>query len=184
MGRAPVQLAAERLAAALDELGIPYAICGGLAVAAHGHIRYTEDVDVLLTADGLARFKKARLGRGWVERFPGSRGLRDAAENVRIDVLVTGDFPGDGKPGPVAFPDPADAVMAAQGASILQLARLVELKLASGLSAPARLQDFADVIALIRSNQLAREYALELAPYVRPKYDELWELAQTLPDEA
>ena len=34
MGTSDVQLAAERLAAKLEELGIPYAICGGLAVFA------------------------------------------------------------------------------------------------------------------------------------------------------
>src|SRR5262245_40030157 len=76
MGTADVQLAANRLAQKLDELGIPYAICGGLAVFAHGHERMTRDVDVVLTADGLARFKEQALGRGWLERFPGSRGVR------------------------------------------------------------------------------------------------------------
>ena len=183
MGRAPVQLAAARLASARAELQIPYAICGGLAVAAHGHVRFTEDVDILLTAAGLAQFKQARLGRGWVERLPGSRGLRDAIQDVRIDVLLTGEYPGDGKPGPVRFPDPGDAAIASPGVSILKLTRLVELKLASGLTAPARLQDFADVIALIRVNRLPREYVAELDGSVRAKYAELWDLAQTVREE-
>jgi len=62
---------------------------------------------VLLTPDGLRRFKERWLGRGWLERFPGSKGLRDTEYNVKIDVLLTGDYPGDGKPKPVRFPDPA-----------------------------------------------------------------------------
>jgi len=33
--------------------------------------------------------------------------------NVSIDVLLTGDYPGDGKPKPVVFPDPA--VIATRG---------------------------------------------------------------------
>ena len=58
MGDADVQRAAKRLAAALGEMNIPYAICGALAVTAHGHARLTQDVDVLLTVEGLERFKK------------------------------------------------------------------------------------------------------------------------------
>ena len=152
-------------------------------MATHDHVRFTEGVDILLTAAGLAEFKQAHLGRGWQERFPGSRGLRDATQDVRIDVLLTGDYPGDGKPGPVSFPDPGDAAIASPGVSILKLTRLVELKLASGLSAPARLQDFADVIALVRVNRLPREYAVELDASVRAKYEELWDLAQTVREE-
>jgi hypothetical protein len=33
---------------ALDAAGIPYALCGGLAVALHGHIRATQDIDLLI----------------------------------------------------------------------------------------------------------------------------------------
>lgn len=85
MGTADVQVAADRLAAKLSELGIPYAICGGLAVTAHGHARTTSDVDVLVTADGLARFKRDAIGRGWLDRFPGSRGVRDTERRAPID---------------------------------------------------------------------------------------------------
>ena len=52
-------------------------------------------------------------------------------------------------------------------------------QLASGLSAPDRLQDFADVIALIRVNALGQDYAAALSDYVRDKYAELWNAAQT-----
>jgi hypothetical protein len=107
MGDADVQRAAKRIAAALGEMGIPYVICGGLAVTAHGHLRVTEDIALLLSPEGLRRFKERWLGKGWVERVPGSRGLRDTEHNVKIDVLLTGDYPGDGKPKPVRFPDPA-----------------------------------------------------------------------------
>ena len=178
MGEAPVQLAAKRISRALAELGIPHVICGGLAVAAHGHVRVTQDVDILLTPEGLRRFKERWLGRGWVERFEGSKGLRDAEQNVKIDVLLTGDYPGDGKPGPIAFPDPKDVAVPSASVSVLNLPKLIELKLASGLGAPSRLQDFADVIALIRANSLPADFALQLHPHVRAKYAELWGLAQ------
>ena len=183
MGEAPVQLAAHRITRALRDLGVPHVVCGGLAVAAHGHLRLTQDVDILVTREGLERFKDRWLGRGWVERFAGSRGLRDAEHGVQIDVLLTGDFPGDGKPGPIAFPDPADCAIESGGVSVLSLSKLIELKVASGLSAPARLQDWADVIALVRANGLGADFAQELHPHVREKFAELWTLAQTTTDE-
>jgi len=178
MGTADVQLAADRLCRKLDELGIPYAICGGLAVNAHGHVRVTNDIDVLLTADGLVQFRAAALGLGWVERFPGSRGVKDAEGNVPVDVLVTGGIPGDGVPRGVSFPDPAAAAIELAGKRYLALARLIELKLASGLSAPDRPRDLDDVIQLIRRNGLGEQLADALHPYVQPKYRELWGYAQ------
>lgn len=183
MGQANVQAAAKNLAARLSELGIPYAICGGLAVAAHGHVRVTVDVDVLLTAEGLRQFKQRWLGRGWVERFPGSKGMNDAVNGVKIDVLLTGDFPGDGKPKAVSFPDPALVAEVRDDTAILSLRALVQLKLASGQSAAHRLQDLADVIALIRANALALEWGRELDPSVQQKYQELWEAAQAVDED-
>lgn len=183
MGEANVQAAARTLAARLTELGIPYAICGGLAVAAHGHVRVTADVDVLLTPDGLRRFKERWLGRGWTERFPGSKRLEDAVHGVKVNVLLSGDFPGDGKPKPVAFPDPALVAEVRGETAILTLEVLVELKLASGQSAAHRLQDLADVIALIRANALPRDWSSRLDASVRAKYVELWEAAQQGSDE-
>src|SRR5687768_16265435 len=80
-----VHEAARRLADTLDALGIPYAIAGALAANSHGHVRTTDDVDVLLTREGLATFKARWLGRGWVEKFAGSKGVRDVVAGVTID---------------------------------------------------------------------------------------------------
>ena len=55
---------------------------------------------------------------------------------------------------------------------------LIELKLASGMTAPHRLKDLADVLELIRALALAESLAGELNPYVREKYLELWRAAQ------
>jgi hypothetical protein len=183
MGESPVHRAAEKIHRALEELKIPFAIAGALAANAHGHVRTTEDVDVLLTREGLKAFKDRWLGRGWVEVFPGSKGLRDPENNVKIDVLLAGDYPGDGKPKPVVFPDPAtSAEPSPSGIPVLKLPLLLELKLASGMTAPHRLQDLADVIALVRRNKLPRDYASKLDPYVRAKFDELWQGAQVEDD--
>jgi hypothetical protein len=178
MGTSDVHVALARVTQKLEELGIPYAICGGMAVNAHGHQRATTDVDLLLTAEGLARFKEQSLGRGWLEKFPGSRGMKDSETKVPIDCLVTGGIPGDGTPRGVVFPDPAAVAVEIAGRKYLSLAALTEMKLASGLSAPDRLQDFADVIQLIRKNALGEHFADALHAYVQPKYRELWGYAQ------
>jgi hypothetical protein len=180
MERAAVHRALARLAKALDEFGIPYALVGAMALNEYGFQRVTVGVDILMTADGLARFKAAWLGRGYVEKFPGSRAMRDTEHGVAIDVLLTGGYPGDGQPKPVRFPDPEIAIRDG-GLSLIPLATLVELKLASGVSNPSRLKDLSDILELIKHARLTRELSEQLDPYVRAKYLELWDIAQ-MPD--
>ena len=45
----------EALLQAFDDAAIPYALCGGLAVAVHGHPRATMDIDVLIPPEALPR---------------------------------------------------------------------------------------------------------------------------------
>jgi hypothetical protein len=182
VGDADVQKALRKIARLLDEDGISYAIAGAMALNAYGYERVTVDVDVLLTREGLASFKARHLGRGYSEKFAGSRGFRDTENGVNVDVLVAGEFPGDRKPKPVAFPDPAVATRGGEIA-LLPLEKLVELNLASGISAPHRLKDLADVLELIRAAALPREMVARLDPSVRPKYLELWKAAQTAEQE-
>lgn len=179
MGSAAVHKALKKLAAALDEAAIPYALVGAMALNEYGYRRVTVDVDVLMTADGLRRFKEAWLGRGYVEKFPGSRALRDTELNVTIDVLLAGDYPGDGQPKAVRFPDPEPIAIREGGLSLLPLSKLVELKLASGMTSMHRAKDLADVVELIKHASLARTLADELDSSVRPRYLEIWDALQT-----
>jgi len=173
MGLDEVHKALLKLTQALEADGIPYAIAGAMAMNAHGYRRVTTDVDVLLTADGLAKFKERHLGLGWVERFPGSKGMRDTELGVKIDVLLSGDYPGDGKPKPVRFPDPSVAVRG-DGFRVLSIKDLIEMKLASGLTNPDRLKDLADVQELIRHAAVPLELGNELDASVRGKFVEIW----------
>jgi len=181
-GEAPVQKAARKIARALDERGVPYLVAGGLAVAANGLERLTVDVDLILTKEGLAAFKERWLGLGWVERFPGSKGLRDTEHGLKIDVLTTDEKPGDGKSCPFNFPDPAGAGEEFggiwSGMRMLDLRTLIELKLASWMTSPHRPRDMDDVIRLIKIRGLQRSYADSLHPYVRTEFERLWALAQ------
>lgn len=183
MNKSNVHLALERLVDRLTKLDIPYAIVEALSLNAYGYQRTTDDVAVLLRRKGLESFKKAYLGRGYVEKFPGSKGVRDADQNVKIDVVLTGEYPGDGKEKPVAFPDPAEEAVRGERFALLPLSTLIELKLASGMTAPHRLRDLADVIELIRVNALDEEFASSLNPYVQEKYRELWRAAQGADEE-
>lgn len=96
-----------RVARRLDELGIPYAVVGGMAMFLHGFRRFTEAVDILVTKESLATLHAKLDGLGYLPPFAGSKSLRDTDHGVRIEFLVAGEYPGDGQPKPVSFPDPA-----------------------------------------------------------------------------
>ena len=176
----PVHQTLRNIAAALDELGVAYAVAGGMALGAHRFVRATVDVDILVTAEGLAALHRKLDGLRYVAPFAGSNNLQDAATGVRIEFLVAGQFPGDGKSKPVAFPDPAQAGVEIDGIRYLGLPSLVELKLASGMTGGvARMKDLADVVSLIQTLHLPLEFVQQLNPYVRPKYEELWRGLET-----
>src|SRR5947209_14846792 len=87
-----VHKALEAIARRLEELGIPYAIAGGIALFFHGYRRFTEDVDVLVTAAGLAEIHRHLAGLGYLPPFSGSQNLRDTNSGVRIEFLVSGNY--------------------------------------------------------------------------------------------
>ncbi|MBA3356548.1 MAG: hypothetical protein H0U18_11575 [Pyrinomonadaceae bacterium] len=61
--------------------------------------------------------------------------------------------------------------------------KLIDLKLASGMSAPHRLKDLADVQELIKIRQLQPEFAEQLDPYVRGKFFELYDTIKQNPKD-
>jgi hypothetical protein len=146
-----------------------------MAMFKHGLRRFTEDVDVLVSQDGMRRVREHLEGLGFVAPAGTTTKLRDVANGVRIEFLISGAFPGDGKPKPIAFPDPADVGIEMDGIRYINLPALIELKLASGISAPHRLKDLADVQEVIRALKLTKDFNQQLHPYVRPKFIELWE---------
>ena len=177
MGDSSVHKALAKLVATLERDNIPYAIVGAMALNAYGHRRVTEDVDVLMTREGLAAFKARNLGLGYVEKFKGSKGLRDTEFSIGVDVIFVGEYPGDGKPKPVRFPDPSEAELLG-AMRLLPVHRFIELKLASGLSAEHRGKDLVDVQELVKSANLPLTLGELLDPSVRPEYEKRWRLAQ------
>ena len=178
--REAVEETLARVTDRLAEEGIDYAIIGGMALIAHGYVRFTNDVDLLTTPEGLALVHQRLVGRGYRPAFEGSRRkLRDTRTGIDIEFITTGEFPGDGKPKAVVFPKPADASIERDGKRVISLPKLIELKLASGLSAEhRRLRDLADVQDLIGALKLPRDLGEEIDPSVRGEYFRLWDAAQ------
>jgi hypothetical protein len=184
MKEGKVHTTLKRLAQDLEDEGIPYAIIGGMALNLWGYTRETVDVDILLTRESLAGFIDRFVGRGYVFAFTGAtKAFRDTQTQVKVEVITTGEYPGDGKPKPVAFPDPATTSIDRDGYRVISLEKLVELKLASGLTASHRLKDLADVQELIAILKLPLELAGQLDASVRAEYQRLWQGAQSAPPE-
>jgi hypothetical protein len=173
--KSAVQDTLRKITKRLADLSIPYAVVGGMALYMHGFRRFTDDVDLLVTPEGLKEIHDRLEGLGYVPPFAGSKQLRDAETGVRIEFLISGAYPGDGKPKPVAFPDPATVSVDLGGINYLRLETLVELKLASGMTGGMhRIKDFADVIELIKILKLPADFASQLNPYVQDRFAEIW----------
>jgi hypothetical protein len=167
-----------KVARRLQEIGIDYAVAGGMALFRHGYRRFTEDIDILVNREGLQLIHDRLEGLGYLRPFAGSKNLRDTETGVRIEFLITGQFPGDGKPSDLPFPEPSEAGIEIDGISYLSLDSLINLKLASGLTNPLRAKDIGDVIALIEIVKPPRELVEKLAHSTREKYLELWDAVE------
>jgi hypothetical protein len=169
-GKDPVHQTMRRLARRLERANISYAVVGGMAVFAHRHRRATNDVNVLLTPEGFAAFREKFVPKNYESVPNRPRRFVDRTSKVSIDILVTGRFPGSGKPGPIAYPDPGVVSETIERVRFLDLPTLVQLKLAA-----RRYQDFADVVHLIRAHDLDETFAERLHPSVRRDYIECLE---------
>ncbi len=154
-----------RTAKRLERARISYAVVGGLALNAHGYERTTNDVDLLLSRNSFETFCRKFVGKNY-DRISGRpRRFVDRSNGVRIDILVTGLFPGTGKPGPIAFPDPKLVREKIEEYQVVNLPTLVELKLAA-----RRWRDFADIVEIIRANNLDESFLEQLHPSVHQDF--------------
>jgi len=169
-GRDQVHKTLRRLIKRLEKANIPYAVVGGMAVNGHNYKRTTGDVDILLTPEGFAEFRRLLVPRHY-ENLPGrSRRFVDRKNDVGVDILVTGLFPGSGKPSPLPFPDPTQVSEIIGNIRVVDLVTLVQFKLAA-----RRYRDFGDVVELIRFNNLDESFAQSLHSSVRGDYIECLE---------
>ena len=113
------------------------------------------------------------IGRGYVPRFQGARSkFKNTVTSINIDLLETGDYPGDGKPKEISFPNPEECsfeVIGPTGVRVnyLQLSSIIELKLASYQSLPnSRERDKLDVIEFSDEDcSLWGRFCQQIAPF-------------------
>jgi len=145
-----------RVVRAVDRLlvatGCVAVLGGGWAVWRHGYLgRVTQDVDILLPADGVGEFLRVAALSGFeVLAPPAGRWpkLVHKETGVEVDILPQGCRPGtEARPAPTTLPHPAAAGAAGPALRYITLAALVELKLGAG-----RARDESDVVELVRVN--------------------------------
>lgn len=179
MGQGALNNTLTQLAEDLKSRGIDYVVIGARALFAHGLRRFTNNIDIVLTAEGLERFITPITGKApqtlcnYNPDVTAYKRVYSVRHGIGITVMTTGEYPGDGKPKPVAMPEPSTASTEIDGIKFVTLEKLIELKLASGMSAPDRLKDLADVQELIKIRELPEDFAERLDPYVREQFSEL-----------
>jgi hypothetical protein len=169
-GKDEVHKSMRRLVRRLDRAGIPYAIMGGIAVYAHRYRRTTDDLDVLLRPEGLAEFRRLFVPKHYATTPNRSRRFVDKQNQITLDVLVAGYYPGSGVAGPITFPDPTKVAEPRGKVQGIDLPTLIQLKLAA-----RRYQDLADVVNLIRFNELDESFQGHLHASLRRDYIECLE---------
>lgn len=162
-----------KMAKRLRELNIAYAVTGDLAMIYHGLERQTDGLELLVSRESVNEIHQRVTGLDFASIGYGNKDIRDKGNGVTVKFLVTGDFPGDGRRKPVAHPDPIEASVEKDGIRWMKLPVLIDIKLASGMTNPAKQKDLADVQELIKELELTADYAEELNPYVREKFKEL-----------
>lgn len=156
MGITPerLQQSLAECAAALDRAGVPFAVAGAFAVAMHGHVRATRDIDFLVRLAHREAARRALEGLGYVCTFEGEafahferRPLPELPGIVeRADLLFSSHAVGQ-QAIETAMRHPMPW---ARGAlPVVPLETLLLMKLMAASANPARLQDLVDVRALL-----------------------------------
>jgi hypothetical protein len=87
-GEGMVNETLRRLAEDLAAHGIDYSVIGAVALNQHGYRRFTEDIDLLLTPEGLESFCAEPIGHGYRPAFQGAtRKFRETERNVPIQII-------------------------------------------------------------------------------------------------
>lgn len=175
----PVWGTLRRAHEALENADIPHAVVGGLAVFLHGHRRMTTDVDVLVRPEQKTEVIAALDSAGLP--LQGAEFVGDA--DVRLHLLYTGEPEGIKWASRIAFPDPADVrnVERIDSFPTVVLPRLLEMKLACGLSNLRRPRDVDDALRLMEVHKLDKRYAGRLHPALRKDYRRLVDVIRKYP---
>jgi len=157
-GRGAVLETARHVSRILRKNNISGAVIGGVSVTLHGDVRATSDVDVFVP-EPLATFADHLRSAGY-DFDPKQREF--VRQQVPVHLI----------PPSVAIPTPRDFTII-QDVRTVSLVDLINLKLHSGSSSVLRSQDLADVIALIRANNLNGRFVSRINKPLRPEFRRL-----------
>ena len=164
-GSTPLSGTMRKAVRVLAKAGIASLVVGGYAVQERGYARFTSDVDLVVPDVTAAREVLAL--HGFRENPGSSMTVTNRASKVEVDLLPGGGSVG---PGPLKLPLPVEV---SAEPVIADLRTLIEIKLSSYLGSPlSRLRDLADVVELIKRNELAEDFPL--TEEVRTAYVETW----------
>jgi hypothetical protein len=161
-------------------------VAGGWAVWRHGYVgRVTQDVDIVVPADRVDELLRAAAMSGF-EVLPRQAGrwpkLRHEESDVHVDILPEGATPGTpSRPAPTTIPHPSRLGARGPRLTYINLAGLVELKLAAG-----RARDDSDVVELLRANPESvaslREHLRQVESSYAARFDQFWARASEQTD--
>jgi len=139
---------------------IEYAVCGGIALAIHGHPRFTKDIDLLVRAAdrerlrGVARRCGFTLEGGVLQFAAGTSGEREIARLTKADgtEFVTLDLLFAGQALAQAWANRQRVEWRGRALWVVSREGLVQMKRLAG-----RTQDLADIEALTRDSDRGRD---------------------------
>ena len=156
----------------LRDAGVAYSVCGGVAVCLHGYQRNTVDLDLIVSGDDIDRIRPLLQNAGLIWH-PEVREFRTET-GIAVQFLIAGESAGRGSEVRILEPIGEDNVETIEGLQVLRLSRLIEMKLACGLTNLRRThKDFADVVELIAIRNLDGAFSRYLHQSLRKTFREL-----------
>lgn len=156
----------------LTDAGIAYCVCGGVAVCLHGYQRNTTDLDLVIRSQDSDSVRRILTEAGFA--WDSEKAEFRTADGIAIPFLIAGHKAGKGTEVAVSEPIGDLNVELIEGLSVVRLSRLIEMKIACGMSNLRRThKDFADVVELIAIRQLDGSFARLLHKTLRPTFREL-----------
>lgn len=138
----------KELVEALTNAGIPFALIGGLALAAYKVIRATQDIDILVDFDESERLDTLLRTRGYACLHGSDDAANYQREDERVDVLYAR------RPIARQLLETATGQQTVFGTlRIVSAEGLIGFKLQAMSNDPRRTQDLEDIRALLRENR-------------------------------
>jgi hypothetical protein len=172
LGNASLWDVAARCHRLLTDAEIAYCICGGVAVCLHGYQRNTADLDLIIRSADSQSVRRVLTEAGFT--WDSEKAEFRTQDGIAIQFLIAGQTAGKGSEVSVSQPSGDLNVELIEGLTVVRLSRLIEMKIACGMSNLRRThKDFADVVELIAIRHLDGSFAHYLHKSLRPTFREL-----------